>query len=217
MIFAVLCLIAQGGLAAEHRVEKLDEAAPADALGDEIASKLQATGARVVRGTSRTVCDLWLCKELATGGATPQGVQYSFSEGQLIGAIRFPREGADFRDQDIPAGVYTLRYALQPVDGAHVGTFPTRDFLVLNKAESDQTAGPVETKTLIERGTEASETSHPAMMALLKVEGKAEAYPGIVHNEERDWWILRLEAPTKMGDKAAPLPLDIVVAGYVEE
>ena len=57
----------------------------------------------------------------------------------LYGAYAFTYSGgrwrrvdtADFRDQGIPAGTYILRYSQQPVDGAHVGTSTTRDFLAL--------------------------------------------------------------------------------------
>ena len=219
LVILPLLLVAAPALAVDHRVEKLDEAPPADALGAEIAGKLQTTGARVIRGTSREAADIWLVKDLGVdpNAATAGGVQYPLQQGQLLGVVRYPREGSDFRDQDIPEGVYTMRYALQPVDGAHVGTFPTRDFILLSKAADDQTAAPVDTMTLVERSFDASETAHPAMLALLKLDEKAESYPGISHNEERDWWIVRLEAATKAGEQAGKLPLDIVVAGYVEE
>ncbi len=219
VIIAALLIAPSFALAVDHRVEKLDEAAPADAVSVEIAARLESTGAKVVRGTSRSVCSIWLCKELETTAEATAGggIQYPFQQGQLIGVIQYPRKGSDFRDQDIAEGVYTLRYGLQPVDGAHVGTFPTRDFLLLSKAEVDQSAAPVDIKTLNERSAEAAETNHPAFLALLKVEGKAEAFPAIAENEENEWWIVRLEAQTKSGGKAAKLPLDIVVAGHAAE
>ena len=58
-----LVLSAQTALAIDHRVEKLDEAAPADALSPEIAGQLAESGVRVIRGSSRTLCDIWLTKQ----------------------------------------------------------------------------------------------------------------------------------------------------------
>ncbi len=215
---AVFLSLSPWVLAVDHRVEKSAEAPPVDAIGAEIAGKLDPAGIQVIRGTSRTVCEIWLCKDLEiNAGAITGEVQYPFKEGQLIGVVRYPREGSDFRDQDIAEGVYTMRYALQPVDGAHVGTFPTRDFVLLSKAEADQSAAPVELKTLVTRATEAAETAHPAFLALLKLEGKPEAYPGIAHNEEHDWWIVRLEAQTRGDGGAAKLPVDLVVSGRAAE
>ena len=211
-------VVSRPGLAVDHRIEKLDEAPPADAVGSDIAPLLSESGVKVIRGTSRTVAEIWLRKEVpAAGAAASGGIQYPFSQGELVGVIRFPRSGSDFRDQDVPEGVYTMRYGLQPVDGAHVGTFPTRDFLLLSKAEDDQSAEAVDIKALTEKSTEASETSHPAILALVKLEDKPESYPAISSNEEKDWWIARLEVQVKAGGKLQKAPLDLIVAGYAEE
>jgi hypothetical protein len=168
LALVLVCLVCRPILAVDHSIEKLDEAPPADAVGSEIAPLLNETGVKVVRGTSRTVCEIWLRKEIpASAAGAGSGIQYPFNPGDLIGVVRFPRSGSDFRDQDIAEGVFTLRYGLQPVDGAHVGTFPTRDFLVLSKAEDDQSAAAVDLMELTEKSTAASETSHPAIFALI--------------------------------------------------
>ena len=110
--------------AADHRVEALKEKAPAG-VAAPIAAQLSDTGVKIIRGTSRTVCEIWLTKQWDLKSLEAKGdVNYSFTPGQLIGVINYPRKGADFRDQQIDPGVYTLRYAQQPVDGAHVGTSP---------------------------------------------------------------------------------------------
>src|SRR5690606_11560078 len=105
---AALLVVPSFTLAVEHRVETVDEAAPADGLSSEIASKLEPSGVKVVRGTNRTVCTVWLCKEIETkaDAVLGGGVQYPFQHGQLIGVIHYPRKGSDFRDQEIAAGTY---------------------------------------------------------------------------------------------------------------
>jgi hypothetical protein len=217
-VLTLIFLLARTALAADHRIEKLEEGAPADAVGSEIAPLLNETGFKVIRGASRTVCEFWLRKELPTSGAAASsGVNYPFNQGEIIGVVRFPRSGSDFRDQDIAEGVYTMRYGLQPVDGAHVGTFPTRDFLLLSKAEEDQSPAPADIKALTEKSAEAAETNHPAILALVKLEEKAESYPSITANEEKEWEIARLEVAIKSGDQAQKIPLDLIVAGRAEE
>ena len=44
----------------------------------------------------------------------------------------------DYRKQKVPAGVYTLRLALQPVSDDHGGTAPYRDFCLLSPAADDR-------------------------------------------------------------------------------
>ena len=48
--------------AADHRVEALKEKAPAG-VAAPIAAQLSDTGVKIIRGTSRTVCEIWLTKQ----------------------------------------------------------------------------------------------------------------------------------------------------------
>lgn len=216
---AVTLITCQFLSSAEHRVEVLKEAPPADELSAEIAQQLDSTGLRVIRGTSRTVCDIWLCKQwtVSDGFEPTAEVLYPFQPGQLVGVIRYANKGSDFRDQDIAEGIYTLRYALQPVDGAHIGTSPTRDFLLLVAAENDEAAGSVEADQLIEKSAEAAESTHPAMLCLQRVSDKDAKAPAIRHNEEHDWWVLRGEGTTAAGEKKSAMPFELVVVGVAAE
>jgi hypothetical protein len=45
--------------------------------------------------------------------------------------VHFLHAAADFRGQQVPVGFYTLRYALIPDDGNHLGVSPNPDFLLL--------------------------------------------------------------------------------------
>ncbi len=202
--------------AEEHRVEPLAEAPPEE-LAAEITATLGESGVRVLRGESRTVCDIWLCKEWKLASGEPgSGLIYPFAPGQLIGAIRYSRRGADFRDQDINSGVYTLRYSQQPVDGAHVGTSITRDFLLLLPAEADTSPAALEYKPLVEHSKEAAQSSHPALLSMQKAEGEAAA-PSMRANVEKEWEIVRLGGTAVVGEKKEPLVFDLVVVGVAEE
>ena len=219
---AVLCvslISSVGAFAADHRVEVLDEAAPADQVSEEIAARLEPTGLRVIRGESRTVLDIWLCKEwpIDAGIEALRAVNYPFTPGQLIGVARYPRRGAGFRDQDINKGVYTLRYAQQPVDGNHEGTSPTRDFLLLVGADVDRSPDTIAQESLQEQSADAIESTHPALLSMQKIAGGASSTAAMRHNEGRDWWIVQFVGQAKLGDETQAMPIEVVVVGYTEE
>jgi len=205
--------------AAEHRAQPLKEAAPADVLAKEIQAQLADEGFRVLRGTKRVVCDIWPAKEwpLAADFKPTGELLYPFRVGQFLGVLRFKYKSPDFRDQSIPAGVYTMRYAQQPVDGNHVGTSPTRDFVLLVRAEDDKTVAPIEYKKLAELSKTAAESSHPALLPLRKVDKPADKPPAMHHDEEHDWWVLEFAGTGRAGEKTASLNVRLLVAGVAAE
>ena len=218
LCLALLALILSTPLGAvEHRIEVLDSAVPADAVSEAIAKQLTPTGISVYRGETRKICDIWLFKELAVKSFKAQGdVIYPLQPGQMVGVIRYPRRGSDFRDNDIETGIYTLRYAQQPVDGDHVGTSPTRDFLLLLHADKDKALDPLDFKKLAEQSAEVSGTNHPSLLSLQNVQGDVKP-PAIRTNVEKDWWILRLASTLKAGDETRSLALEIIVVGTASE
>ncbi len=217
-LVAVL-LMSSFTVASDHRVEPLNESAPAEEISKEVAGQLAPAGMRVIRGTETTLCDIWLCKEWPAKAdfQASADVLYPFQPGQLVGVVRFARESADFRDQDIGSGVYTLRYAQQPVDGAHVGTSPTRDFLLLQSAAKDTSAAPMDYKKQVELSKEVGESTHPALLSMQRLQDDAATAPSMRHDEERDWWILRFQGKVKAGDQVRDLPIELVVAGVAAE
>lgn len=212
-----ILLLSVSANAADHRAEPLLEAPPSGEFSEAILKQISETGFKIIRGKSRTVCEIWPCTTwpVQEGFKPSNELLYPFKPGQLIGVIRFPRKGKDFRDQTMDKGVYVLRYALQPTDGNHEGTSPTRDFLVMTRPEDDQTPGPMEIKTLLTKSAEAAQSSHPAMLCLQKASGKQEPL-STRHNEENDWWIVRFVG--KAGNtKKAEIAVDLIVAGHANE
>jgi hypothetical protein len=203
--------------AQEYKFEKIDQAAPADDVSPEIAKLLSPTGVKFVKGESRTVAEFWFCKEWPIkGDKVSNEVIYPLQPGQVIGVARYPRKGSDFRDQDIPAGVYVLRYSQQPVDGAHVGTSPTRDFLALLPAAKDRSADVLEYKPLVAASKETSGATHPAILSLQRQSDRTDDLI-VRHNEEKEWWILRFKGKTSLGGKTAGQAVELVVVGNAGE
>src|SRR5205807_7851250 len=122
-------------------------------------------------------------------------------QGALLGALRFPGRGADRRGQNIKAGVYTLRYALHPVNGDHQGVAPQRDFAVLVPAADDP--GPAATPSfddLMKLSRKASGTPHPAVLSMSASSNAT--FPELKKEGDNDWVL-----HAKIGD----LPVAMIV------
>ncbi|HZU23123.1 MAG TPA: hypothetical protein VE998_09855, partial [Terriglobales bacterium] len=82
--------------------------------------------------------DAWFRAQLPAGKNPEQGALYDkLTESTLVGVIQFAKDSRDYKGERIPAGIYTLRYEIQPNDGNHLGTAPTRDFLLVMPADAD--------------------------------------------------------------------------------
>jgi hypothetical protein len=213
LVLPALLLLMSGGpmLADDYRVEAF-EAAPPDGLAPEIAAKIAETGFKVIKGESRAVCEIWPAKQWeVTEGFTPTAeILYPLTPGTLAGVLRFPRKSSDFRDQDVSRGLYTLRYSNQPVDGNHVGTFETRDFLLMVPADSDTSPEAIEEMNLFETSAEAAGSSHPAIIPLMAADAEGDL-PGLDYFDDSDWWALQFAGQGADGKK---LVMKLVVVGH---
>lgn len=215
----LLAIITAAPCAADHTIGVLEEGPPADDLAAEIAKQLSETGYKVMRSEKSTLCHIWLAKAWkvpADFTATPE-VLYPFQPGQLIGVVQYKRRGEDFREQDINSGVYTLRYAQQPVDGNHVGTSMTRDFLLVMKAEHDKSAEPLDPKKLFAASAVAAESSHPGLLAMQKVQGEAAIDKPTIRETDDEWQIIGIAGTAQSGDKTSPLRMELVIVGHADE
>lgn len=105
------------------------------------------------------LCLIWLRKDIPTkdGKVVP---------GTLIGAIQLHRSWSDFKTQEAPAGIYTLRYVLQPISKDHEGTAPQRDFVILVPAVEDPNLDVLPLKSIIQKSGKATGGTHPVVMLL---------------------------------------------------
>jgi hypothetical protein len=171
----------------------------------------------VLRLDEADFCELWVAKAWKRRAENQDtssltSVLYPLEAGSLIGAIRLARTCYDLRDQEIPAGVYTLRYAVQPDIEAHQESHESRDFLLLVAANSDKSPEPIaDQDKLIGMSAESIGCLHPAFLPLLKV-----ASPGVnqsVRRDERDpdGWVLEIHGKDDAG-KSMPMELILLRA-----
>ena len=214
---AVLALgMASPAGAQEYKLEKLDEAPPAD-LAPAVKETLEAAGRRVLDPEGKPLVDIWLRKAAPASGkpAGPKGaILYPvLAEGELIGAARYAVEGGDYRDQAVAPGVYTLRYGLQPVNGDHLGVSVNRDYALLLPAAKDADPADLPAKKLSEGSAEAVGSTHPGVLLILAPPGGAEA--AMVNDQALNTWGAVLALPLSVQGEAepVPLPLQLVVVG----
>ena len=198
-----------------YKAEVLKEGPPA-ALAPAIKGELGPTGYRIADSSGKPYADLWLRKATpATGRPNgPSGtIQFPvLAEGTLIGAIRYGSDGQDFRDQAIPPGVYTVRFGLQPQNGAHLGKSPFRDYFLLLPAAKDTSPELLAKKPLDERSAEAAGTTHPACLELLAATEPAKADdPKMINDQEKNTWALAVPIPLAVKGDAVPASLDVQV------
>ncbi|HEU0142720.1 MAG TPA: hypothetical protein VFQ79_23560 [Bryobacteraceae bacterium] len=162
-------------------------APPAEASA--LAGVLQSEGVKI-SGSNGPAMEFWFVKEMP-GGATAPEENATLTEvphGAFLGVVSFPAAGQDRRGQQIKPGVYTIRYSLFPIDGAHQGVEPQRDFFVLSPAATDQDpAAKPDYETLMKMSLKASGTPHPLVFSFWKEDTGAK--PGLT--QEGETWVLR--------------------------
>jgi hypothetical protein len=164
-------VMAAPGVAAEPALKVKAESLDPPAQLAEPVRKLLGPDALVVTEVDGTaVLTLWLRRAIpaqATAEQVKNGLTYrEIPEGTLLGAVRFAKTFVDYRKQEIAAGVYTLRFAVQPDVGDHMGTAPYPEFALLSPAEKDTSAESLEVKALIKLSVGSTGGDHPGVMLL---------------------------------------------------
>jgi hypothetical protein len=178
---------------------------------DGLKKVLEPKGSRITIGDG-AYCDIWLRSGIPTGKTDAQGAVYTtMGESVLIGVISFARATTDFRGQAVKPGTYTLRYAVHPVDGNHLGISPIRDFLALVPVSTDQNpdAQP-KFEELVKMSAKVAGTNHPAVLSLVQAESGTAPRLG----QEGSHVVFSSMIKTKSG---GDLPIAFIVKGIAEQ
>ncbi|PYT78731.1 MAG: hypothetical protein DMG42_00190 [Acidobacteria bacterium] len=217
-LFLALCLAAAESAAAQsYKAEALSEPPPSE-LAAPVRNAVSATGIRVT-GPSGALCDIWLGKAVPGKANAPQslGVVFpQFAQGTLMAVIRFPNSVKDYRKQLIKAGVYTLRYALAPENGNHMGVAPQRDFVLASPAAADQDPSTLTIDQTLALSRKATGSNHPSVWSLAPPEDHPKSLPSVFHLDDGDLWLVEFQLPVQ-GGTGSPLPMALVVVGFAPE
>ena len=110
-------------------------------IAEPIRALLQTDATVVMRGATRL--EFWWVKNIPLDTAPAAHPSWSnVPDGALVGAVRLGKAMSDIRGGPMKPGVYTLRFALQPQNGDHMGVSPYREFLLVAPAADDQSRRP---------------------------------------------------------------------------
>lgn len=214
-ILSALYGIVSPGAAEPSFTAKYEKLGPPGAVAEPV-RKLLAAEALVVRGEKDTpVMRVWFRTAVPVKASADQvknGLTYrEIPEGTIVGVIEFPQQFTDFRRQRIPAGAYTLRFAVQPDIGDHTGTAPHTEFCLMSAADKDKSADAMAKKDLIELSSEINDGKHPAVLLLFPNYDKDDG-PKVVGTGD-GVWVVNVRRPVAAGDAKAALGFGITVAG----
>lgn len=206
-LFSALILLAFS-LAAQYAV-KPESQMPAG-VPDAVKALLKPEGQSIFEGDTKLLSLFYVAK-VAPGSNTEMNVTNTdIAHGTLMGVVNFPADSRDRRGNAIKAGTYLLRLSFFPINGAHQGIEPQRDFLVLTKPSLDtDAAAQPDFKALMEIAMKSATAPHPMTLSCWK--NDFDQAPGLVKEGEGEHptWVLY----TTIGDKKLGI---IVVGQHVE-
>jgi hypothetical protein len=111
--------------------------------------------------------DLWWVKAVALD-SEPVGkpAWKNVADGTLVGVVRVGATWNDIRGYVVKPGIYTLRFALQPENGDHLGVSPNREFLLMAPAALDTSADVVGYKSAVDLSKKTVNRAHPSALSL---------------------------------------------------
>jgi hypothetical protein len=214
---AILLMPLDASAQESYKVERLKQAPPSG-FSAAVQKSLGAEGYGLMDATGKTVAEIWLRKAVPASAKPvgPKGaVLYpNLAEGELLGALRFVKEGHDYRDQSIPPGLYTMRYGLQPENGDHLGVSVYRDYALILPAGKDTGLAPPPEKALHTGSAESAGANHPAVF-LLQAAPKDAKDAAIVRDESKNLWGVILNLGLSVKDDSAPvsMPVQLIIVG----
>ena len=181
---------------------------------EQVRHSLQENGYRLSLDDPKPACELWLRKSVpAQAKKDAEGVAYpQLAESTLVGVVHFPQAASDFRGQQVPAGFYTLRYALIPDDGNHLGVSPNRDFLLLIPAPSDSDpSAAFKFQELVTMSAKTVGAKHPSALSLPPADKPS---TGTVARDDQDHWIFSAALKLTSGEE---IPFALIVKGTAQQ
>ncbi len=193
------------------KVEKTD---PPSELSPAVRGVLFDQALLVHDNHGQLVCTIWPVQNLTLkdGVKASGGAKYShLEESTVLGAIRFANDWRDYRKQKIRAGVYVLRFGLQPMDGDHMGTAPFSEFALLCPAKEDTKPDLIDVETLHQLSAKSTTRKHPGMMLLFPIKEPPETPTAEV--KPKDHVVVNYAIPATIGNTKTAMGVSVVVIG----
>jgi len=147
---------------------KVIDKPPPEELAPPIRAKLQSKAVQLL-DAGKPAYEFWLAAEIPLTNK-PAGLPKALDAvktATLLGAVNVPKALRDYRDDELRAGVHTLRLALQPQDGNHLGSAEFLWFAVLVPARLDTAPDAItDYKALVKASSKQTSTDHPVILSL---------------------------------------------------
>ena len=186
---------------------------PVPQLAPALAARFGPGGVRVTANGVELM--FWWVKELPLKPAGSATAWSDVEEGALVGSVKVASDVRDIRGKIVKAGLYTLRYGIQPANGDHLGVSPYREFLLLSPAAIDKDPAPAGHDGAVDLSKETIGGSHPAVWSIDPP--VAQDAPLTVHTTDLGHKSVIMEVPVTRGGKpAGTLRFGVVVIGRIE-
>jgi len=199
--------------AAELTLKTADKEPPKE-LDAAIRVKLQSKAVQLLDG-EKPAYEFWFSSEIpaqSKPASTAKALDV-IKETTLIGAVSVPAAKRDYRDDELPAGVYTMRFVMQPQDGDHLGTAEYLYFAVLVSSKLDtKPDGITDYKPLVKASAKSGSGDHPVILSLRPASADASETPTL-HEPAPEHKSVRIKVPAKAGQEKTSLPFELVYEG----
>jgi hypothetical protein len=193
---------------------KATDKEPPAGLDASIRAMLQARAIQLLND-NKPVYEFWFVKELPLDGK-PESVAKALDkvkQATLIGAVNVAGDQRDYRDDELHAGVYTMRFALQPQDGNHLGTSEFSYFVALVAAKLDpKPDGIADYKTLVKASSRDTSSEHPVILSLRPASSDEGELPKL-NEPAPDHKSVRLKVPARAAGQATGIVFELVYQG----
>ena len=202
--------------AADLSTKAIEKSAPPRELDESIRKLLQERSVQIVDGT-KAVYEFWFVREvpITAKPASSAKALETLKQTTLLGAVFVSKNARDYRDDDLAAAIYTLRFSLQPQDGNHLGTAEFPYFAVLIPAKIDtKPDGIKDYKAMVKASSKETSTDHPVIFSLFpKSVSDAPAtklnQPAMEHKS----FSVRIPAKLAGSEEKAEIAFELVVEG----
>jgi hypothetical protein len=185
---------------------------PPEEVAEPIRKVLSKEAVSLAGGES-TFFQFWFRKELPLAQSPDGGTLAldTLQEGIVLGVLKVNAERYDFRDEEIPPGIYILRFGIQPEDGNHLGVAPTRTFALLIPAKEDTQLDPVAHEELMKNAAVINAASHPSSLNLQPIEQADGEFPRLDERNNGEHKVLLLQLPARLSPSSDMTKLNVAL------
>jgi hypothetical protein len=198
-------------LAAEFTVKTGDKTAPSQ-VAEPIRSALTSKPVQLLDG-DKPLLQIWLLNEIPFKSKPSLN---AIPEAALVALVSVEAAGLkDYKENDIPKGVFTARFVTQPQDGDHLGTAEFSTFLALIPVEADKTLDAFSKFTpTVKASGKLTSSGHPLIISLRPVSSADGKFPSLTE-PAAEHKAIRLKIQGKAEDgQAGEVPFELVYEGH---